>query len=473
MKRLISLILTCALMLSLLSGCGVKPAEEKVAAGVAPTAAAAAEKAETAKETSVPESEAAEESAAEQGQEDGATEMDDENAEEPGAPTEYKTITPEFSGLSDPELLTYLEDDIYSELVADLDSDEYFVENVSAVYVSKEYLEELAYNSKTNIFFGYSLEDLDAQFQGTRYAFTLGPDGDTIVRPFEAYDDTYDTILRNVAIGSGVILVCVTVSVVSGGVGAPAVSMIFAASAKTGTVMALSGGAFGGITAGIIKILESEDRDEILKYTAVGGLTGAFIRVLESEDRDEILKAMALGSSEGFMWGAISGSLRGGISEASALAGATLNGLSMNEAAIIQKESKLPLSFIKNFHSVEEYEIYKTAGLNAERIGGVLTYSRPIDMDSVITDRYGHTMTNADRIRTLNNSPVDANGIPYELHHIGQQPDSPLAILTKAEHMQDGHNPILHFRAESSVEHGTNWSKQVIDFWMNYLENVG
>ena len=38
--------------------------------------------------------------------------------------------------------------------------------------------------------------------------------------------------------GSGVILVCVTVSVVTGGAGAPAVSMIFAASAKSGAIFA-------------------------------------------------------------------------------------------------------------------------------------------------------------------------------------------------------------------------------------------
>ena len=445
MKRPLSLILICALMFTLLSGCGAKPAEERAVEPAVPTAEVPEEKAEEIIETaSLPITSTAQE------QEDSAGLQDDVDGAEQAVEesTDYKSITPDFTGLNDPELLSYLEDDIYSELVTDLNSDEYFVENVSAVFVSKEYLEELAYNSKTNVFFGYSLEELDAQFQGTRYAFTLGPNGDTIVQPFEAYDDTYDTILRNVAIGSGVILVCVTVSAVTAGAGAPAVSMIFAASAKTGTLMAMSGGAFGGLASGIVK-------------------------AVETDDWNEILKAAALGGSEGFKWGAISGSIGGGAQEAIALKGATLNGLTMNQAASIQKESKLPLAFIKNFHSPAEYEIYKTAGLNAEKIGGTLAFSRPIDMDSVITDQYGHTMTNADRIKVLNNSPVDANGTPYELHHIGQRPDSPLAILTKAEHMQDGHNTILHFRTESEVEHGAEWSKQVINFWMDYLESVG
>ena len=48
---------------------------------------------------------------------------------------------PEFTGLDDTALATYLEDSVYSELVSELNSADYFVENVSALYVSKEYLE--------------------------------------------------------------------------------------------------------------------------------------------------------------------------------------------------------------------------------------------------------------------------------------------------------------------------------------------
>ena len=82
-----------------------------------------------------------------------------------GFAEEEETDIPDFQGLDDPTLLRYVQDDVYDELVDSLDSDEYFVENVSAVYVSKEYLEELAFNSQSNIFFGYTLEELDEQFQ--------------------------------------------------------------------------------------------------------------------------------------------------------------------------------------------------------------------------------------------------------------------------------------------------------------------
>lgn len=40
-----------------------------------------------------------------------------------------------FKTLDDENLLSYVEDSVYQELVTELDSDEYFVENVSAIYI--------------------------------------------------------------------------------------------------------------------------------------------------------------------------------------------------------------------------------------------------------------------------------------------------------------------------------------------------
>ena len=207
-------------------------------------------------------------------------------------PTFAADVQPNFASLNDPALLQYVEDNLYSDLVARFDSEDYIVEDISAVYVSEEYLEEVVYNSKKNIYFGYTLEELDAQFQGTRYIFSLGENRETVVEEFAAYDDTYEKVIKNVAIGTGVILVCVTVSVVSGGVGAPAaVSMIFATAAKTGTVYALSSGTISAVAAATI--------------------TG-----IQTGDFEEAKKAAALAGSESFKWGAITGVIVGGATEA-------------------------------------------------------------------------------------------------------------------------------------------------------------
>ena len=213
-------------------------------------------------------------------------------------------------------------------------------------------------------------------------------------------------MLKNVAIGTGVILICVTVSAVSAGVGAPAVSMIFAASAKTGTLMALSSGGLGAISAGVV-------------------------RGIQTGDFKEAIEAAALAGSEGFKWGAITGVISGGASEAIALKGATLNGLTMNEAALIQKESGYPLSVIKQFHSFDEYTVFKQAGLRAEMLGSNLSLVRSdIDLYNVV-DEYGRN--NYTRLSQGLN-PIDSSGKPFQWHHIGQENDATLALLTATEH---------------------------------------
>lgn len=344
---------------------------------------------------------------------------------------------PQFSGLDDTNLLLYVENTVYSDLIDQLDSSDYFVENVSATYISKEYLEEVAYNSQANIYFGYTLDELEDEFQGTKYVFTLGDDGTTAVQAFEDHDDTYDQIVHNVAVGTGVILVCVTVSVVSGGVGAPAVSMIFAASAKTGTTVAASSGLFSGVAAGII--------------------TG-----IQTEDFDEAIKAAELAASEGFKWGAISGAVLGGASEAVGLYGATLNGLTMNEAAIIQKESKWPLEAIKALHSTAEYDIYKAANLTPTLLDdGTWIFLRS-DIDWNLTDAYGRT--NIQRVQQYL-APINSTGKSYELHHIGQMADSPLAVLSYTEHHSSTTYSILHYAEEGKDITDVAWAAQKRSVW--------
>ncbi|MGN0606614.1 MAG: HNH/ENDO VII family nuclease [Oscillospiraceae bacterium] len=343
-----------------------------------------------------------------------------------------------FTSLNDPNLLQYVEDSVYTNVVEGLDSEKYFVENVETVYISKEYLDELSYNSQENVYFGYTLSDITSQWGEEKYIFTVGDDGKTTIQAFKEYDDTYDKVIRNIAIGTGIILVCVTVSVVTGGTGAaPAVSMIFAASAKTGTIMALSSGTLGGaataITCGI-----------------------------EGKSLDDTIKESALSASEGFMWGAIGGTVTGGASEAIALKGAATSGLTMNQVAAIQKESKYPLDVIKGFKTMEQYNICKDAGLVPCEVNGKVSLIRQIDLN--ITDEMGRT--NLQRMEQ-GLAALDANGQTYELHHIGQKVDSTLAILTKSEHMQGGNNKIWHELGKNTEVHGAgnNWDAQRKAFW--------
>lgn len=176
----------------------------------------------------------------------------------------------EFRDISNPKLLDYVEENVYASLLNQIDNRKYFVENVEAVYISQEYIDELAYNSQENIYFGYTLSELANQFQGKKFVFSVD-DGKTVVNEFQEYDDTYDQIIKNVTVGTGVILICVTVSAVSGGVGAAAVSSVFAVAAKSGTVCALSSGVIGGAASGTIAYMETGDVNESLKSAALEG----------------------------------------------------------------------------------------------------------------------------------------------------------------------------------------------------------
>ena len=348
---------------------------------------------------------------------------------------------PEYKSFGDEAFLKYFENRLYKDMVSSINSDEYFIENVQAIYYSQEYIDEFLFNSQSNLFFGFTLAELEEAFEGQKYVFTLGEDGKTTVKAFEAYDDTYEKVIRNVAIGGGVILVCVAISVATSGAGAPAAAAIFAASAKTATVTALSSGVIGGIASGVV--------------------TG-----VKTKDFDAALKSAALAGSEGFKWGAISGAIAGGAGKAVQLKGMTCNGLTMNEAAIIQKESGYPVDVIKQFRNIDQYNICKNSGLKPSLIDGKTALIRNINLD-YIDQNTG--LTNLQLMQQGKAAIDPVSGLPYELHHIGQKVDSTLAILTKAEHMQNGNNTIWHLFGNASEAHavGNTWDAQRISFWKN------
>ena len=364
-----------------------------------------------------------------------ATETSDSSVSE--STTETTEADNGYRDLSDPDLLDYIEDTAYEELVSEIDNDKYVVQNVEAIYISEEYLEELEYNSKQNIFFGYTLDEVDAQFKGDRYVFTLGDEGETVVKPFESYDETTEKIIRNVAIGTGVILVCVVITVATEGAGAPAACAIFACAAKGAAIGSISGAAIGGLSAGI--------------------LTG-----IQTHDKDAALKAAALQGSEGFKWGAITGAISGGVTEAAGLYGATLapnSSLTMNDVALIQKETKYPLDVIKQFHSMEEYNVFKAANLKSALVNGktALIQQVPMTEENIALMKAGK-------------APLDANGVPFELHHVGQTNDSTLAILTQDQHRGKGTFKILHdWFGESRIDRKLFDSVTKPEFWKAYV----
>jgi len=114
-------------------------------------------------------------------------------------------------------------------------------------------------------------------------------------------------------------------------------------------------------------------------------------------------------------------------------------------------------------NSEDELQIYQRANLKEAVVDGRPALIRT-DIDwaafNCRKEWLKEKLADYDRWKDYNNAdligegypPRDENGDPYELHHIGQQQDSPFAELTWAEHMGDGNNAILHPQRESEID---------------------
>ena len=127
--------------------------------------------------------------------------------------------------------------------------------------------------------------------------------------------------------------------------------------------------------------------------------------------------------------------------------------------------------------SPEEAQIYLRARLKEAIIGGRPALIRSdIDWSDYSIRRNGwlrDKLADYDKWAEYNNAdligegypPRDRNGDPYELHHIGQRQDSPLAELTWAEHMGDGNNTILHRAGKESEMDREAFEQEKSAYW--------
>ena len=196
--------------------------------------------------------------------------------------------------IGDSTYLQNMQDDIFALTEVNLASDDIRVEEVHARYISQDYIEELAFNSQANIYFGYTLSEVETMLGGNRFIFTLGSNHKTEVVEFTSYDSFSDfpKIIKNIAIGAGIILICITISVLTKGVATPkALQFLYAVSANASR---------GALTASTIDM-------------TISGISSAIASWNETQDFEQTIMSSFEGLSEGFKFGAIGGALIGGI----------------------------------------------------------------------------------------------------------------------------------------------------------------
>lgn len=119
-------------------------------------------------------------------------------------------------------------------------------------------------------------------------------------------------------------------------------------------------------------------------------------------------------------------------------------------------------------NSIEEVDIYQEAGLIESNIGEKTCLIRP-DIDMEQKDGFGRT--NKERMEQ-GLAPLTPEGRPYELHHIGQHSDSPLAELTMQEHRGKGNDGIMHNKTKESEIDRNEFNSERAEHWQNRAEVV-
>lgn len=136
-------------------------------------------------------------------------------------------------------------------------------------------------------------------------------------------------------------------------------------------------------------------------------------------------------------------------------------GLTDEEKTKIKEETGWSSEIIDAIESMEEYEIYKKAGLVEVEINGKKCLVRT-DIDWDQKDAMGRT--NRERAEQ-GLSPINKDGKVIELHHIGQHSDSPLAELTTEEHRGKGNDTVLHNKTKESEIDRQAFAKERNDHW--------
>lgn len=143
--------------------------------------------------------------------------------------------------------------------------------------------------------------------------------------------------------------------------------------------------------------------------------------------------------------------------------------LTEDEKARIKEETGWSDEIIDSISSMEEYEVYKKAGLVEAEINGRPCLINPnIDMDQ--KDAFGRT--NKERMEA-GLAPLDKDGNPIELHHIGQHADSPLAELTQEQHRGKENYSILHDTKKESEIDRPAFDGERQDHWKARSEGEG
>lgn len=132
------------------------------------------------------------------------------------------------------------------------------------------------------------------------------------------------------------------------------------------------------------------------------------------------------------------------------------------------KEQGYPDSVIDNIGSEEEKNIYENSGVTPKEVNERDALVKN-DIDLTKEDDFGRT--NLERMKQ-GLAPLDKDGNPIELHHVGQKMDSPLAELMRNEHRGKGNDTVLHNKQKESEINREDFAKERAEHWKARAEQL-
>jgi len=140
----------------------------------------------------------------------------------------------------------------------------------------------------------------------------------------------------------------------------------------------------------------------------------------------------------------------------------------LNEKNRINKQSKYCSDVNQYITTTKELEVYQNEKLEEAKVNDrIVLQDNHIDLNRKDTkDR-----TNLERMQK-GLAPLDEDRRPYNLHHIGQKSDSPLAELKDGVHKEN--DAILHDKTIPTEVHGgdINWDRERANHWKKRAKKI-
>lgn len=143
-------------------------------------------------------------------------------------------------------------------------------------------------------------------------------------------------------------------------------------------------------------------------------------------------------------------------------------GLSEKEKAEIKETTGWSDKIVDSISSMQEANIYIDARLQEGEVNGMPALLQPdVDWEACNAPQWPGWSNVS--LAEEGYSPYNSDGRAYELHHIGQKSDSPLAELTYDQHHSNGNFKVLHTFGETCVDR-VQFSYERNQYWKKRSE---